>query len=195
MVYLNVQCCKYIWMVCSTYIFVRHKLKKNCLRILAYLSFSLLLLFRLDWNHLDIVVGIYPLHTITHTPSTPNHSRMAFTSAPRRALPLVEKAVWQHLNWHYVPLTLSTVTYRSSWKRLTWPQYPGVTMTKCRVLTRHILIGFSYKTLWLTLLIKSYQCISSALLYGDNQTGSLCHSLYLPLKLVVLSPHDPPELL
>lgn len=139
--------------------------KKNCLRILAYLSFSLLLLFK-TWLkpspevELDIVGKAFIRSTQSHTPSTPNHSRMAFTSAPCRALPLVEKAVWQHLNWHYVPLTLSTVTYRSSWKRLTWPQYPGVTMTKRRVLTRHSLIGFSYETLWHTLLMKSYQCIS-----------------------------------
>jgi len=81
-------------------------------------------------------------HTSTRSPLTPNHSRMAFTTAPCRALPLVERAVWQHLNWRYVPLTRSTVTCRSSWKRLTWPQNPRVMTTRRRVLTRHILIGF-----------------------------------------------------
>lgn len=122
---------------------------------------------------LNIVEGIYPLHTITHThPLRP----LIIVEWPLPLLPvelfhLVERAVWQHLNWHYVPLTRSTVTYRSSWKRLTWPQYPRVTMTKRRVLTRHVLIGF-------LLCWWQYTSVSveKALLCCDNQMGSLCNS-------------------
>lgn len=92
----------------------------------------LLLFFPLDSGHcpaeLDLEVGIYLINAIAHpcrhTPLTPNHSRMAFTPTPCRAAPPAEKAVWQHLNWHYVSLTLSTVTYYFSWKWLTWPQTP-----------------------------------------------------------------------
>lgn len=82
-------------MVCSTYIFVWHKLKKKCLRVLAYLSFSLCCCLNLIKNHLPewssilwkAFIRFTQSHTHTH-PSTPNHSRMAFTSAPCRALPL-----------------------------------------------------------------------------------------------------------
>lgn len=111
--------------------------KRNGLRVWEYLIFFFPLFFSccclwLDWDHfqfeLDLEVGIYLLHSIPdphpHTPLTPNHSRMAFSPTPRRAAPPAEKAVWQHLNWHYVSLTLSTVTYCFSWKRLTWPQKP-----------------------------------------------------------------------
>lgn len=122
---------------------------------------------------LNFVEGIYLLHTITHahtrphthTSLTPNHSRMAFTSTPCRALPLVEWAVWKHLNWHYVPLTCSTVTCCSSWKRLTWPQNLGVTMTKRRVFTRHSLD-------WLfTSKFRLYQ-VQKVTLCWDNQMDS-----------------------
>lgn len=125
------------WMACSTYIFCLAKAGKEMVsefeNIWAFFSpfFSCCCLW-LDWDHfqfeLDLEVGIYLLHSITdphpHTPLTPNHSRMAFSPTPRRAAPPAEKAVWQHLNWHYVSLTLSTVTYCFSWKRLTWPQKP-----------------------------------------------------------------------
>lgn len=167
--------------------FVWHKLKKNLPQ-----NFSIFKLFFAaavkTWLkpspgvEFEIVEGIYPLHTITHTPSTHNHSRMAFTSAPRRALPLVEKAVWHHLNWHYVPLTLSTVTYRSSWLG---HSTPGVTMTKRRLLTRYILIGFWFKSLWLTLLVKSYQCVSLKSFSLSWQSDGLY------MQLIILSPHDP----
>lgn len=122
---------------------------------------------------LNIVEGIYPLHTITHTHTL---RPLIIVEWPLPLLPvelfhLVERAVWQHLNWHYVPLTRSTVTYRSSWKRLTWPQYPRVTMTKRRVLARHVLIGF-------LLCWWQYTSVSveKALLCCDNQMGSLCNS-------------------
>lgn len=124
------------WMACSTYIFCPAKAEKEIASELEHNLSSYFFLccccFWLDSDHcqaeLDLEVGIYLLHAITHphthTPLTPNHSRMAFTPTPRRAALPAEKAAWQHLNWHYVSLTLSTVTYCFSWKRLTWPQKP-----------------------------------------------------------------------
>lgn len=110
---------------------LKKKLPQN-LSIFKLFFFPCCCCFWLDSDHcrakLDFEVDICsvqsPTRTPTPTPLTPNHSRMAFTPTPRRAALPTEKAAWQHLNWHYVSLTLSTVTYCFSWKRLTWPQKP-----------------------------------------------------------------------
>ena len=140
---------------CVLHIFLsglkKKKKKKNCLRILAYLSFSLLLLFKLDWNHLlrwsSRLWKAFIRSPQSHTPSTPNHSRMAFTSAPCRALPLVEKAMWKHSSWHCVSTDsqhcdlsfgLKTVDLATAPPESQWPN-----------------AGCSPDTSWLVFLIKA----------------------------------------
>lgn len=72
MVYLNVQCCKYIWMACSTYSFVWHKLKKKlpqnfCIFKLFFAAAVSTWLKPPPEVELDFfAVGIYPLLAITH---------------------------------------------------------------------------------------------------------------------------------
>lgn len=86
-----------------------------------------------------------PTHTHTHKPLTTNHSWVAFTSTPCRDVPPVERVVWQHLKWHYVPLAHSTVTYCSPWKNAKKlnknnPQKNprlGRGVPKCKALTWH----------------------------------------------------------
>lgn len=171
MVYLNVQCCKYIWMVCSTYIFVWHKLKKKCLRVLAYLSFSLCCCLNLIktisrsgaqycGRHLSAS------HNHTHAPpSTPNHSRMAFTSAPCRALPLGGESCVaafkltlcptdsQHCDLSFIMKTVDLATVPQS--------HNDQTQSTCET-----------RSDWLfTLLMTVYQCIgweSSSLLWQSD---------------------------
>lgn len=181
---------------CVLHIFSSGIIFKECLWILAYLTFSLLLLCKLDWNHLPerdsilwkaficSAVSHTPprVHTHTHqrtqTPSTPNHSRMAFTSAPCRAPPLLERTVWQHLKRHYVPLTCSTVTCRSSWKRLTWPQNPEGHDDQTQSSPDTSWLAFS--SLLEIIPVHQLQKVSVC---WDNQMGFTCKTQFVCIRL------------
>lgn len=149
---------------CVLHIFSSGIIFKECLWILAYLSFSLLLLCKLDWNHLperDSILWkacicsavshapprVHPhTHPHTQTPPTPNHSRMAFTSAPCRALPLLERNYVAAFKATLCPTDLQHCDLSFIMKTVDLATEPGGSQWPNAELARYILIGFLLPT-------------------------------------------------
>lgn len=139
---------------------VRHKLQEKKkvwqggtmpLNFFAYLSFPLLLLFKLDWNSSRRgaqYCGMQLSAPQSHTPSTPSQSNKAFTSLSPLHLSVDHYRWWCKAMWQRLKKTCSTDSQHCDLlfivgKTKIWPQCPWVTQIKQQLDLDGLLMGNS----------------------------------------------------